>query len=149
MTGDEAGAGGSMGATDPSGPLRVLVVDDSDAIRELIAVNLELEGYDVRRAGDGQEALDLLAESTDWRPDVITLDVVMPRLGGFETVERLRADPATASIPVAVVTGRAQQADRERGDALGVDAYVTKPFEPAELVATVARLGAGHRPISG
>jgi CheY-like chemotaxis protein len=124
-------------------PVRVLVVDDSQAIRELIAVNLELEGYDVRRAADGLEALDVAAQ---WRPDVVTLDVVMPRLDGMTTLERLRADPATAGVAVVMVTGRAQTADRERGEAAGVDAYVTKPFEPADLIATVARLAAaGHR----
>ena len=119
-------------------PVRVLVVDDSAAIRELISVNLELEGY-----ADGQEALDVAAH---WRPDVVTLDVVMPRLDGLETCARLRADPATAGVAVVMVTGRAQAADRARGEAAGVDAYLTKPFEPAELVATVARLsGSGHR----
>jgi CheY-like chemotaxis protein len=118
-------------------PGRVLVVDDSTVIRDLIAVNLELEGYDVLRAADGLEALELVA---DERPDVVTVDVVMPRMDGFEMVERLRADPATADIPVVMVTGRAAAADRARGEEVGVDAYLTKPFEPAELVDTVARL---------
>ena len=126
-----------------SRPVRVLVVDDSEAIRQLIAVNLELEGYDVRRAADGLEALEVAAQ---WRPDVVTLDMVMPRLDGLATCARLRADPATADVAVVMVTGRAQAADRDRGEAAGVDAYLTKPFEPAELVATVARLAAkGHR----
>jgi CheY-like chemotaxis protein len=115
----------------------VLVVDDSDAIRALIVVNRELEGYDVRTATDGLQALEIVR---DWRPDVITLDVVMPRLDGFETLERLRADPGTADIPVVVVTGRAQAVDRARGEALGADAYLSKPFEPAELVSVVGRL---------
>jgi CheY-like chemotaxis protein len=126
-----------MAGSGAIGPVRVLVVDDSAAIRTLIVVNLELEGYDVRSAADGEQALEVLAE---WRPDVVTLDVVMPRLGGFETLERLRADPATADLPVVMVTARAQAADRARGEALGVDAYLTKPFEPAELVAVVAGL---------
>jgi CheY-like chemotaxis protein len=122
---------------------RVLVVDDSDAVRDLLTVNLELEGFDVRAAGDGEEGIDV-AES--WQPHVITLDVVMPRLGGFETVERLRKAAATAHIPVVIVTGRAQAGDRTRGEELGVDAYLTKPFEPADLVAVVTELaGAGRR----
>ncbi len=116
---------------------RALVVDDSRVIRELIAVNLELEGFEVTTAGDGERALELAAE---FRPDVITLDVMMPRLNGFETVTRLRQDPRTAGIPVVMVTGRAQTADRERGDEVGVEAYLTKPFEPAELVDVVSRL---------
>ena len=122
---------------DQAEPRRVLVVDDSPAIRTLLTVNLELEGYDVRAAADGEEGLEIVAQ---WHPHVVTLDVVMPRLDGFETLERLRADPATAELPVVMVTARAQAADRERGDALGVDAYLSKPFEPAELVAVVGRL---------
>ena len=118
------------------------MVDDSEVIRDLITLNLELEGFEVTAVGDGARALEVVGEVA---PDVITLDVVMPRLGGFETVERLRADPATARIPVVIVTGRAQAADLARGQELGVDAYVTKPFEPAELVAVVARL-AGSGP---
>jgi CheY-like chemotaxis protein len=117
--------------------LRALVVDDSDAIRSLIAVNLELEGFEVRTARDGQEGLEM---ALSWRPDVITLDVVMPRMTGFEALERLRADPATEQIPVVIVTGRAPAADRLQGERLGVDAYLTKPFEPAELVSVVTGL---------
>ncbi len=116
---------------------RVLVVDDSQAVRDLLAVNLELEGYDVRTAVDGQEGVEL---ARSWHPDVMTLDVVMPRLDGFATLAVLRADPATADIPVVVVTGRAQAADRARGEQLGADAYLSKPFEPAELLAVVGRL---------
>jgi CheY-like chemotaxis protein len=119
---------------------RVLVVDDATAIRELIAVNLELEGYDVDRAGDGEEALAAVARQ---RPDVITLDVMMPRLDGFSTIERLRSDPDTADIPVVLVTGRASTADRARGELLGVDGFLAKPFEPAELLATIQRLTGG------
>jgi CheY-like chemotaxis protein len=116
---------------------RVLVVDDSSVVRELIAVNLELEGLEVVRCADGVEALERVAEQ---RPDAITLDVMMPRLDGFAVVERLRADRSTADIPIVVVTGRASAADLARGQALGVDAYLTKPFEPSELVAAVLRL---------
>jgi CheY-like chemotaxis protein len=122
---------------------RVLVVDDSQAIRDLIAVNLELEGFEVRTAADGVAALESIGE---WRPDVVTLDVVMPRLGGFETLERLRADGTIAAIPVVLVTGRAQAADIDRGERLGVDAYLTKPFEPADLVSIVTELARGGRP---
>jgi CheY-like chemotaxis protein len=116
---------------------RVLVVDDSSVVRELIAVNLELEGLEVVRCVDGMEALERVAEQ---RPDAITLDVMMPRLDGFAVVERLRADRSTADSPIVIVTGRASAADLARGEALGVDAYLTKPFEPSELVAAVLRL---------
>lgn len=124
-----AGSGGRIG--------RVLVVDDSEVIRDLIAVNLQLEGLEVMTCADGEEALAMVAKR---RPDVITLDVVMPRLGGFETAERLRADPDTAQIPLVIVTGRASTADLARAEAVGADGYLTKPFEPAELVTLVSRL---------
>jgi CheY-like chemotaxis protein len=122
--------------------LHALVVDDSSVIRELIAVNLELEGFAVTTAGDGEEAVRLAGELC---PDVITLDVMMPRLNGFEAVELLRADQRTAAIPVVMVTGRAQSADVERGREVGVAAYLTKPFEPAELVELVGRLARQRR----
>lgn len=115
-------------------PPKILVVDDSDVIRSLIVLNLELDDFVTVQARDGQECLELVKAA---RPDVITLDVAMPRLDGFETAARLRADPATADIPIVMVSARAQGADLARGAELGVDAYVTKPFEPDELVATV------------
>jgi CheY-like chemotaxis protein len=116
---------------------RVLVVDDSATIRSLIALNLWLAGYDVTEARDGQECLDLIATV---RPDVITLDVAMPGLDGFATVGRLRSDSETSAIPIVLVTARAQAPDLQRGTALGVEAYITKPFEPAELVEVVRSL---------
>lgn len=127
-------------------PLRALVVDDSAVIRELIAVNLELEGFEVTTADDGESALEI---ASDVRPDVITLDVMMPRMTGFEAVERLREDSGTATIPVVMVTGRAQAADLARGKEVGVDAYLTKPFEPAELIEVVTRLARRGRSAAG
>jgi CheY-like chemotaxis protein len=122
--------------------LRVLVVDDSEVIRDLIALNLRLEGMEVTPVADGLAALDVAGELL---PDVITLDVVMPRLGGFETAERLRADPRTSHIPIVMVTGRSQAADVAQGEQLGVEAYLAKPFEPAELVSVVRRLASSGR----
>jgi DNA-binding response OmpR family regulator len=116
---------------------RVLVVDDTESVRMLIAMNLEIEGFDVRLAGDGQEALELVDEV---RPDVITLDVMMPRLDGLTTARRLKSSPSTAAIPIVMVTAAAQDSDRKRGIEAGVDAYLTKPFEPDELVGTVKAL---------
>jgi CheY-like chemotaxis protein len=116
---------------------RVLVVDDSDVIRQLICVNLELEGFDVVTAVDG---LDALAQIAAGVPDVMTIDVKMPRLDGFDTVERLRADPRTRHLKIVMVTACAQESDLVRGDRVGVDAYLTKPFDPDDLVRTVRDL---------
>ena len=124
----------------PDDRLRVLVVDDSAVIRSLIMLNLELEGFEVHLASDGQECLDVVEAVA---PDVITLDVAMPRLDGFGAVAQLRANPATAHIPIVMVSARAQGTDLARGAELGVDAYVTKPFEPAALVDTVRAVAAG------
>jgi CheY-like chemotaxis protein len=125
--------------------LHALVVDDSSVIRDLIAVNLELEGFRVTTASDGEEALRLAGAIA---PDVITLDVMMPRLDGFATAERLRQDERTATIPVVMVTGRVQAADLERGRTVGVAAYLTKPFEPSELVEVVGRFAREGRATS-
>jgi CheY-like chemotaxis protein len=118
----------------------VLVVDDSDVIRELIAINLELEGFEVFTAVDGQDALERIGVV---RPDVMTIDVRMPRLDGISLVQQLRRDPATAHIRVVMVTASAQEAEVRRGEAAGVDAYLTKPFEPDVLVGIVRALAAG------
>jgi CheY-like chemotaxis protein len=116
---------------------RVLVVDDDDVIRQLITVNLELEGFEVATAVDGQDCLDKVKAVA---PDVITLDIMMPRLDGWEAASRLRADPETADIKVVLLSARAQEADLERGSRIGVDAYLTKPFDPDELIDVVRRL---------
>jgi len=116
---------------------RILVVDDNESIRRLIRVNLELEGYEVVDAVDGQECLDLAGRL---ELDLVTIDVVMPRLDGFAAAAALRADPRTAGLPIVMVTTQSQPADRRRAQQVGVDAYITKPFDPAELVATVGEV---------
>ena len=123
---------------------RVLVVDDDEVIRQLIAVNLTLEGFDVATAVDGQDCLDKVAAID---PDVITLDVMMPRLDGWVTASQLRRDPATSGIKVVLITARAQEDDKKRGRQIGVDAYLTKPFDPSEMIRVVREL-AGHPPIA-
>jgi DNA-binding response OmpR family regulator len=128
----EGERGGSLG--------RVLVVDDDEVIRQLIAVNLQLEGFEVEMATDGQDCLDKVR---DVNPDVITLDIMMPRLDGWVTAVRLREDQATRHIKVVMITARAQEHDIQRGREIGVDAYVTKPFDPAELIRTVRSLALG------
>jgi len=109
---------------------KVLVVDDDD-------VNLELEGFQVFTAVDGVDALERVRECD---PVVVTLDIMMPRMDGWDAAARLRDDPATAHVKVVLLSARAQEADIKRGTRLGVDAYLTKPFDPEELVAVVRRL---------
>jgi CheY-like chemotaxis protein len=116
---------------------RVLVVDDDEVIRRLIAVNLTLEGFDVATAVDGRDCLDKVGAI---KPDVITLDVMMPRLDGWVTAVQLRDNPATRNIKVVLITARAQEDDRNRGAQIGVDAYLTKPFDPAEMIRVVREL---------
>ncbi|MBB6350889.1 response regulator transcription factor [Nonomuraea muscovyensis] len=121
---------------------KVLVVDDDEVIRQLIAVNLSLEGFEVVTATDGEDCLE---QVLDVMPDVITLDVMMPRLDGWETAQRLRRGEATRHIKVVLITARAQDDDRRRGMTIGVDAYLTKPFDPAELIEVVGDLAAAAR----
>ncbi|SDJ54085.1 response regulator transcription factor [Nonomuraea jiangxiensis] len=121
---------------------KVLVVDDDEVIRQLIAVNLNLEGFEVETATDGQDCLDRVL---DVMPDVITLDVMMPCLDGWATAEKLRTEEATSHIRVVLITARAQDDDRRRGLGIGVDAYLTKPFDPAELIQVVRDLAADGR----
>jgi len=116
---------------------RVLVVDDDEVIRQLIAVNLTLEGFDVATAVDGQDCLDKVAAI---RPDVITLDVMMPRLDGWVTAMELRKNPQTSGVKVVLITARAQQDDRSLGREIGVDAYLSKPFDPGEMIRIVREL---------
>jgi DNA-binding response OmpR family regulator len=121
---------------------RVLVVDDDEVIRQLIAVNLTLEGFDVATAVDGQDCLDKVRAI---KPDVITLDVMMPRLDGWETAVQLRKMPEAAHIKVVLITARAQEDDIARGANVGADAYLTKPFDPGEMIRVVREL-AGVKP---
>lgn len=121
---------------------RVLVVDDSKVIRQLIRVNLELEGFEVVTAVDGADCLEVVHRT---RPDVVTLDAVMPRLDGVRTAERLRADPRTRHIPLALVSACTELGGGVgAGGGGGLDAFLAKPFEPAELVRMVRRLMHGR-----
>lgn len=119
---------------------RILVVDDDPTIVRLLRINLELEGHEVREATDGRRAGELAGGG--W-PDLVLLDIMLPDVDGFAVCEQIRADPATASIPVVLVSARAQAADRARGREVGCSAYVTKPFDPIDLVALVDELLAG------
>lgn len=116
---------------------RILVVDDERHIVRLVQVNLERAGYEVVTAFDGKEAV---GKVKDVKPDLIVCDVMMPYMDGFEVLRTIRADPETREIPFIMLTAKAQDADIFRGWSSGVDAYLTKPFNPMELLAFVKRI---------
>lgn len=116
---------------------RVMACDDDHVIRGLLEVNLEMEGYDVVTASDGQDALDKVRQEP---PDLILLDVMMPNLNGWQVAEALQADEATRHIPIVFLSARAMEADVQRGKGLGAASYVTKPFDPIDLMELVAQL---------
>jgi diguanylate cyclase (GGDEF)-like protein len=115
-------------------PESILVVDDDPDIARFVEVNLRSAGYDVSVAGDGEEALERAAEI---RPDLVLLDVMMPRLDGFEVAQRLRKNPQTANTSIIMLTAKALSSDKVTGLQSGADDYIIKPFDPIELLARV------------
>ena len=127
--------------TTPDDPPVVLLVEDNDDNRAVYATMLRHVGYAVAEATDGEQALALARSA---RPRVILMDIAVPLLDGLEATRRLKADPATASIPIVALTARTLPADRERCLEAGCDGFLAKPCEPQVVVATVRRyLGGG------
>jgi two-component system, OmpR family, phosphate regulon response regulator PhoB len=122
---------------------RILIVEDEPDIRDLIALHLSRDGFSCRTASNG---LDALAEIRASRPDLVVLDLMLPGLGGLDVCRRLRADPGTATLPIIMLTARADEVDRVVGLELGADDYVVKPFSPKELVARVRAVLRRSRP---
>ena len=118
-------------------PATVLVVEDDPVILRLLEVNFELEGFGVLLAHDGAEGI---AAAREHKPDVIISDIMMPRTSGLELVETLKADPETKAIPIILLSAKAQTSDLKVGLEAGADDYVTKPFEPLDLVERVNEL---------
>ncbi|MEO6866067.1 MAG: response regulator transcription factor [Gemmatimonadaceae bacterium] len=116
---------------------RILVVDDEPDIVALVAYHLARAGYGVSTASSGPEAL---AKATSELPALVVLDLMLPGMSGFDVLERLRADPATAQIAVLTLTARREEPDRVRGLLLGADDYLTKPFSPQELTLRVGAI---------
>ena len=116
---------------------KILTCDDEKHIVRLIQVNLERQGYEVLTAYNGAECLAMVESD---KPDLIVLDVMMPEMTGFEVLEKLKSNPETEKIPVIMLTARAQDADVLRGWQSGVECYLTKPFNPMELIAFVKRI---------
>ena len=116
----------------------ILMVEDEEDIAFLIRFLLERHGFSVRHAADGRQALEALGQ--DSPPDLVLLDVMLPYHDGLEVVERLRQRPAWQAVPVLMLTAKAREADVVRALELGADDYVTKPFQPDELLARLRRL---------
>lgn len=118
--------------------LKILVCDDERHIVRLIQVNLERNGYQVVTAFDGKEGLEKVKSE---KPDLCVLDVMMPYMDGFEVLKNIRRDPETENLPVIMLTAKAQDKDVFEGYHYGADMYLTKPFNPMELVSFVKRIG--------
>lgn len=120
----------------------ILIVDDDPMIRTLIATTLEdISGYRLQEAGDGIEAVE---RAVDVRPEIVFLDIDMPRLNGIEACRRLRSDPATADATIVMLTGDTQEAAERSAHDAGADLFLTKPFSPLRLLRLVDSIGAGR-----
>ena len=125
---------------------RVLIVEDEPDIRELVVHHLKREGYQVSAAASGEEALRQVQAVP---PDLVLLDLMMPAMDGLEVCRRLRQDPATASLPIVMLTAKGDEVDRVLGLEIGADDYVVKPFSPKELLARVRAVVRRSRPAPG
>ena len=125
---------------------RVLIVEDEPDIRDLVVLHLRRDGYEVSAAASGEDALAQIRQAP---PDLIVLDLMLPGMGGLEVCRRLREDRLTASLPVVMLTARADEVDRVVGLELGADDYVVKPFSPKELLARVRAVLRRSRPGPG
>jgi two-component system phosphate regulon response regulator PhoB len=114
--------------------MNILIVDDDPDIRELVAFKLRQVGYGVRVEKDGESGLFAAVEE---QPDLVLLDVMMPKISGIEMSRRLREDERTANIPIILITAKAREADVQRGFAAGANDYIVKPFSPRDLVSRV------------
>ena len=121
---------------------KILAVDDEKHIVRLVQVNLEKEGFEVTTASNGREALEKVAAD---KPDLVVLDVMMPEMDGFELLANVRRDPALMDLPVIMLTAKAQDRDVMEGYKTGADMYLTKPFNPAELITFAKRILSSHR----
>lgn len=115
---------------------RILICDDDPVILRLLEVNLEMEGYGILTAHHGEEAFEIAEREV---PDLIILDIMMPRWDGYQTAQKLKETAATKQIPIIFLSAKAQQSDIDKGKSFGVAEYLTKPFDPTDLVDVVER----------
>ena len=119
----------------------ILIVEDSIVQREMITDLLKANGLKVTHASDGAEVLEAIHKAP---PDLVVLDIVMPRMNGYELCRRLKSDPKTQNVPVVMCSSKGEEFDRYWGMKQGADAYIAKPFQPIELVGTVKQLLRGQ-----
>ena len=113
---------------------KILIVDDERYILHILDFSLGAEGYEVITAGDGEQAVE---RSRSDKPDLIVMDIMMPKMDGFEACKAIKADPDTRNIPVIMLTAKGREVDKKRGLDAGADEYLTKPFSPAKLIERV------------
>lgn len=115
---------------------KILVVEDEESLLKLESILLTSKGYDVRGVPNGQAALDAIAEE---KPDLVLLDIMLPEIDGFEVCRRIKNDVATRDIPVVMLTAKKTRDDMARGEKVGADWYITKPFKSAMVIETIQR----------
>ena len=115
---------------------KVLIVEDEESLLKLESILLTSKGYDVRGVSNGQEALDAIAEE---KPDLVLLDIMLPEIDGFEVCQRVKDDPETRDIPVIMLTAKKSREDMARGEKVGADWYITKPFKSVMVIETIQR----------
>ena len=116
---------------------KVLVADDKPEVVELVRVSLEGEDYQIIVAFDGEEALEKVSKE---KPDLVLLDIIMPKMNGFEVLARLKKDPKLKEIPVVMLSAKGQKLDREKGKDLGAIDYIIKPFSPSVLLKKIKEI---------
>ena len=116
---------------------KILIADDRPEVVELVRVILEGEDYEIVDASDGKEALKKVRLE---KPDLVLLDVVMPKMDGFEVCRKLKKDPQTKEIPIIMLTAKAQEVDKEKGREVGASDYITKPFSPSALLTKIEEI---------
>ncbi|PLX93353.1 MAG: two-component system response regulator [Desulfuromonas sp.] len=115
---------------------KILIVEDEESLLKLESILLTSKGYEVRGVANGQAALDVLAEE---KPDLVLLDIMLPELDGFEVCRRIKSDEATRNIPVVMLTAKKSREDMAKGEKVGADWYITKPFKSAMVIETIQR----------
>ncbi len=129
----------------PASNRTIMVVDDNPDLVEILRITLESKGFNVRCAYSGQELLDSLEKQ---KPDLILLDIMMPQMDGLEVLTRLKGNPATASIPVILLTAKVHHEDIQRGYKTGAEYYITKPFIPSQVLERINLILGGEQGLS-